>query len=66
VDVDVLVVLEHERDRVGEQQAEDGEPQVEPRLPLAPESFPLLEYHVLVVSGRCCVLLPLVLHGEPV
>ena len=54
VDVDVLVVLEHERDPVRDQQAEDDDPQVEARLPLAAESF--LRLGSLLLLGRGCRL----------
>jgi hypothetical protein len=37
-----LVVLEHEGDAVRDEQAEEDDPQVEPRLPLAAEALALL------------------------
>jgi hypothetical protein len=38
VDVDLSTVLEHEADRVRDEEPEDDQPQVEPRLPAIGES----------------------------
>jgi hypothetical protein len=54
VDVDVLVVLEHERDPVRDQQAEEDDPDVEPRLPLSSEA--LVPLDGFLAGGRRCLL----------